>query len=199
MAARYLTEVFTPDVLGAQESAYRRRANLPSDLPEDELGPEEADFIARRDSFYLATLSSNGWPYVQHRGGPPGFLRVLGPRALGFADLKGNRQLVSTGNLAGSDRVSLFLMDYPAQERLKILGHAKVLDAREHPELADQLGPAPELRSRIERFFLIDVVGFDWNCPAYITPRFTAAEVESYAKPLKERIAKLERELAKKT
>lgn len=198
MAARYLTEVFTPDVLGAQESAYHRRAKLPSGLPEDELGPEETAFIARRDSFYLATQSSNGWPYVQHRGGPPGFLHVLGPRALGFADLKGNRQLVSTGNLAGSDRVSLFLMDYPAQERLKILGHAKVLDAREHHDLTDQLSPAPELRNRIERLFLIDVVGFDWNCPAYITPRFTAAEVEAYAQPLKERIAQLERELAAK-
>ena len=149
-----------------------------------------------RDSFYMATTNSDGWPYLQHRGGPAGFLRVLGPHQLGFADFKGTRQLLSTGNLDGNDPVALFLMDYPNRERLKILGHAKVLDAREHPTLADQLTPTPELRSKIERIFLIEVVSFDWNCPQYITPRFTEAEVETHIAPLKARIAKLEEQLS---
>jgi len=149
-----------------------------------------------RDSFYMATTNSDGWPYIQHRGGPAGFLRVLGPHQLGFADFKGNRQMLTTGNLNGYDRVALFLMDYPNRERLKILGHAQVLDAREHPALADQLTPTPELRSKIERLFLIEVVSFDWNCPQYITPRFTEAEVETHIAPLKARIAELEAQLS---
>ena len=149
-----------------------------------------------RDSFYMATTNSDGWPYLQHRGGPAGFLRVLGPHQLGFADLKGNRQMLTTGNLDGDERVALFLMDYPNRERLRILGHAKVLDAREHPALADQLTPTPEMRSKIERLFLIEVVSFDWNCPQYITPRFTEAEVETHIAPFKARIAELETQLS---
>ena len=149
-----------------------------------------------RDSFYMATTNSDGWPYIQHRGGPAGFLRVLGPHQLGFADFKGNRQMLTTGNLDGNDRVALFLMDYPNRERLRILGHAKVLDAREHPALADQLTPTPEMRSKIERLFLIEVMSFDWNCPQYITPRFTEAEVETHIAPLKARIAELETQLS---
>jgi len=119
----------------------------------------------------------------------------LGPNLLGFADFKGNRQLVSTGNLDVTDRVALFLMDYPHRTRLKLLGHARVLDARENRELADELAPE-SLRSKVERLFLIQVVSYDWNCPQYITPRFTAAEVEKYAAPLKARIKELEAQLA---
>ena len=149
-----------------------------------------------RDSFYMATTNRDGWPYLQHRGDPAGFLRVLGPHQLGFADFKGNRQMLTTGNLDGNDRVALFLMDYPNRERLRILGHAKVLDAREQPALADQLTPTPEMRSKIERLFLIEVMSFDWNCPQYITPRFTEAEVETHIAPLKARIAELETQLS---
>jgi hypothetical protein len=133
---------------------------------------------------------------MQHRGGPAGFLKVLDPQTLGFADFKGNRQLAITGNLAASDRVALFLMDYPRRERLKILGHARVLDAREHSDLAEQLTPTPELRGKVERSFLVNVVSFDWNCPQHITPRFTAAEVEAVVAPLTRRIAELEGQLA---
>ncbi len=167
-----------------------------ADAPErDAFTADEAAFIAARDSFYMATTNSDGWPYLQHRGGPAGFLKVLGPQQLGFADFEGNRQMLSTGNLAGDDRVSLFLMDYPHRERLKILGHGRVFDARENAALADQLSPTPELRSKIERLFLIDVVSFDWNCPQYITSRYTAAEVEELTAPLKARIAELEASL----
>src|SRR4029078_11541347 len=120
----------------AQERFFGRHQVVVNAPERDAFTEAEIVHIASRDSFYLATTNSDGWPYVQHRGGPPGFLKVLGPNQLGFADFKGNRQLLSTGNLDGDDRVSLFLMDYPHRERLKILGHARVLDAREHADLA---------------------------------------------------------------
>jgi predicted pyridoxine 5'-phosphate oxidase superfamily flavin-nucleotide-binding protein len=139
----------------------------------------------------MATVSETGWPYIQHRGGKIGFLRVLGPSALSFADYKGNRQLLSTGNLASSDRVALFLMDYPQRTRLKIMGHARVEDAREHPDLVAQLAD-PDVERNVERLFFIDVVSYDWNCPQHITPRYTLAEIEELVAPLKRRIAELE-------
>lgn len=195
MALKYLTTALTPSVRAAQAHYYGGARQLPTAPERDDFTAEETDFIAARDSFYLATVTEDGWPYVQHRGGPPGFLKVLGPNQLGFADFGGNRQLVSTGNLTASDRVALFLMDYPRKERLKLLGHVRVLDAREHPELADQLTPAPELRNTVERLFLIDVIAFDWNCPKYIAPRFTEAEIETTVAQLKQRIAELEAQL----
>jgi predicted pyridoxine 5'-phosphate oxidase superfamily flavin-nucleotide-binding protein len=195
MAAKFMQMVLTPAVQAAQQRYFGRHQAV-IDAPErDPLTPEEAVFIAARDSFYMATTNSDGWPYLQHRGGPAGFLKVLGPHQLGFADFKGNRQMLTAGNLDGDDRVALFLMDYPNRERLKILGHARVLAAAEHLDLADQLSPAAELRGKIERLFLIEVVSFDWNCPQYITPRYTAAEIEESIAPLKTRIAELEQQL----
>ena len=145
----------------------------------------------------MGTITEDGWPYIQHRGGPIGFLRVVNPSLLAFADYKGNRQLLSTGNVAGNDRVALFLMDYPHQERLKILGHSRVEDARTHPELVAQLAEPAE-QKLVERLFFIDVVAFDWNCPQFITPRFTAAEIETAIAPMKQRIAELEAALKAK-
>ncbi len=195
MAAKFMQLVLTPAVQAAQQRYFGRHQAV-ADAPErDAFTGEEAAFITSRDSFYMATRNSDGWPYVQHRGGPPGFLKVLGPHQLGFADFKGNRQLLSTGNLDGDDRTALFLMDYPRRERLKLLGHSRVLDAREHTELARELSPSPELHNRVERLFLIDVVSFDWNCPQYITPRYTASELEGIISPLKLRIEELERQL----
>ena len=189
--------VLTPSVLAAQEQYYGRRTSLGSALECDPITDEERAFIEARDSFYMATITESGWPYVQHRGGQPGFLRVVSPTRLAFADYKGNRQMLSTGNLAANDRVALFLMDYPRRERLKILGHARVEDARQHPELVAQLAE-PEARVIVERLFFIDVLSFDWNCPKYITPRFTAAEVAEAVAPLKQRIAELEAQLKTK-
>jgi len=186
----------TPAVQAAQDRYFGRHFVIADAPGGDALTGEELSFIATRDSFYMATTNADGWPYIQHRGGPAGFLNVLGPNLLGFADFKGNRQLLSTGNVEGDDRVALFLMDYPRRERLKILGHARVLDAREHPELADQLNPTPDLRGRIERLFLIQAVSYDWNCPQYITPRYTEAEIEQRVAPLKARIAELEAQVA---
>jgi len=195
MASRYLETYFTPEVLAAQAHYYGKALFVPSLGEIDPLGEEEQEFIVRRDSFYMATVTSNGWPYMQHRGGPKGFLKVLDAETLGFADFKGNRQMLTTGNLTASDRVSLFLMDYPRKERLKILGHARVLDAKDDKELADKLTPSPELREKVERLFLIKVVSYDWNCPQYITPRYTEEEVRGLVAKLAERIKELEDEV----
>ena len=191
MAAKFLELAFTDSVRKAQEHYYGKSQPVENTLERDALTEDEMGFIQSRDSFYMATVSETGWPYVQHRGGQPGFLRVLSPTALAFADYKGNRQLLSTGNLAVSDRVTLFLMDYPQRTRLKILGHARVEDARQHPELVAQLAEA-EVHRLVERLFLIEVVSFDWNCPKYITPRYTAAEIQELVGPLRQRIAELE-------
>ena len=183
MALKFLATTITPSVLAAQAHYYGSARKLPPAPERDLLTAEEAGFLAARDSFYMATVTEDGWPYVQHRGGPPGFVKVLGTNQLGFADFGGNRQMISTGNLAARDRASLFFMDYPRKERLKLLGHVRVLDAREHPQLADQLAPSPALRGSVERLFLIDVIAFDWNCPKYITPRFTEEEVRQRESP----------------
>lgn len=197
MAAKFMQLMLTPAVQAAQERYFGRHQTVASAPERDPFTDDEAAFIARRDSFYIATTNSDGWPYLQHRGGPAGFLKVLGPGLLGFADFKGNRQMPTTGHLDTNDRVALFLMDYPNRDRLKILGHARVLDARKHPDLAAQLNPAPGLADKIERLFLIEVVSFDWNCPQYITPRYTEAEVQQTIAPLKARIAELEAQTAR--
>jgi uncharacterized protein len=199
MASGFYQTYFTPEVLAAQAHYYGRSQEISLHADNDPLGDEEMGFIAHRDSFYMATVTSDGWPYLQHRGGPAGFLKILDAQTLGFADFRGNRQLLTTGNLAATDRVSLFLMDYPHRERLKILGHARVLDARENCDLADELTPAPELREKVERVFLINVLSFDWNCPQYITPRYTETEVDTAVAPLKRRIAELEAQLKSKS
>ncbi len=194
MAAKFIELTFTEDVQQAQARTYGRAHRPEAELAPDALTPSEAAFIRARDSFYLASVGSEGWPYLQHRGGPAGFLKVLGPHTLAFADFGGNRQLLSTGNLAGNDRVCLFLMDYVNRARLKILGHARVVPAAEEPGWIDQLVP-PDQARLVERIFFIDVVAFDWNCPKFITPRYTAAQVEAAMAPLKSRIAQLESQL----
>jgi predicted pyridoxine 5'-phosphate oxidase superfamily flavin-nucleotide-binding protein len=194
MAGQFLETYFTPQVLAAQKHYNGAESNLPSQPEKDLLTEDEISFIATRDSFYMATVTGNGWPYIQHRGGSTGFLKVTGPNRLAFADYRGNRQLISTGNLGDNDRVALFLMDYPQRARLKIMGHAQVLDAREHPDLARQIAD-PAVQKIIERIFQIEVVSFDWNCPKFITPRYTAAEVSEVIAPLQQRIADLEAQL----
>jgi predicted pyridoxine 5'-phosphate oxidase superfamily flavin-nucleotide-binding protein len=194
MADRFLQTMLTPSVLAAQERYYGRRAALGNAPERDPFTDEERVLIEARDSFYMATVTEDGWPYVQHRGGRPGFLRVVSPTLLVFADYKGNRQMLSTGNVAANNRVALFLMDYPHRERLKILGHARIEDARAHPELVAQFAE-PEARGIVERLFFIDVLSFDWNCPKYITPRYTEAEIVALVEPLKRRIVELEAQI----
>jgi predicted pyridoxine 5'-phosphate oxidase superfamily flavin-nucleotide-binding protein len=191
MADKFLELLMTPAVARAQEHYYGHSQPMPGGAERDALTDDEAQFVQSRDSFYMATVSESGWPYVQHRGGKPGFLHVVNPGTLAFADYKGNRQMLSTGNLAANDRVCLFLMDYPRRTRLKILGHARSEDARQHPELVAQFA-TPDVQRIVERVFFVDVVSFDWNCPKYITPRYTVAEIEALVEPLKQRIVELE-------
>lgn len=194
MATKYLDLMFTDAVRRAQTQYYGQAGRIAGAPDRDPLGRAEAEFIATRDSFYVGSISESGWPYVQHRGGPVGFLRVINETTLVFSDYKGNRQLLSAGNLSVNDRVALFLMDYKNRERLKILGHASIEDASAHPELTEQVTDL-DMRSNVERLVFIDVVSFDWNCPKYITPRYSADEVEELAGPLRSRIAELEAEI----
>ena len=194
MAFKFHELAFTDSVRHAQEEYYGQSRPVRHVPGPDALTDDEISFIQARDSFYMATVSETGWPYLQHRGGEAGFLRVLSPAQLAFADYKGNRQLISVGNLAVTDRVMLFLMDYPQRTRLKIMGHARLEDARKHPELVAQLAE-PEVRDQVERLFFIDVVSFDWNCNQHITPRYTVEDIKGIVSPLQQRIAELEAQL----
>ena len=198
MGDKFLELAVTDSVRAAQRHYYGGEMRTGHSPANETLSDDEIEFIMARDSFYLSSVSETGWPYIQHRGGKPGLLHVLSPAQLAFADYKGNRQLLSTGNVAVNDRVCLFLMDYPHRTRLKILGHARVEDARTHPELVAQLAE-PEARRLVERLFFIDVVSFSWNCQQHITPRFTAAEIAGAVAPLQQRIAELENQLKGKS
>lgn len=187
MDSRYLQIATTQSVAAAQEqygsAAHWQRFTARGEGDEgaaQRLGAAERAFIAGRDGFYLASVSETGWPYVQYRGGPAGFLTCLDPTLLGFADFRGNRQYITTGNVRAHDRVSLFLMDYAHRQRLKIFGHMRILDAADDPALAKKL-ILPDYPARVERLVLITVEAFDWNCPQHITPRFTLAELEGMA------------------
>lgn len=198
MAQNYVHTLFTDTARAMQEadgsrSAYARMEAGSTGEP-DRISASEAQFIAARDSFYLASVTSEGWPYVQHRGGPPGFLKLLPGNRLGFADYRGNRQHVSTSNLTEEPRVSLFLMDYPNRRRLKILGRARIIYADADPGLVASLMPEG-YKAVAERAYVIDVVGFDWNCPQHITPRFTEAEIAQAIRPLTAEISQLRAEL----
>lgn len=195
MTARFKDLVFTPEVLRQQQHG-SRKSNAghaaTSEGSADPLGPREAMFLAARDSVYLASNSAIGWPYIQHRGGPPGFIKRLDDRMIGFADYRGNRQYVSLGNVATDDRVALFAMDYPGRSRLKLLGRMRPIDLTATPSLAAALVDA-SYGAKVERGFVIAVEAFDWNCPQHITPRYTQPEVDDLLAPLRARIVELER------
>ena len=196
MGHKFAELAFTPEVKAAQERNGSRRGYARMEAGEDHhnvLGPSEVGFISARDSFYMATISETGWPYIQHRGGPAGFVRTLDDKTIGFADFRGNRQYVSVGNLQTEDRVSLFLMDYPNRARLKILGRARIVDTNDKETL--QRLSMPEYGAQVERGILISIEAFDWNCPQHITQRFTLAEIQEGTAPLRQRIAELEEAL----
>ena len=198
MTARFLQTVFTPSVKAAQTAfgsrlPYSRFDGGPTEP--DVLSEQESSFISARDSFYLATTMENGWPYLQHRGGPPGFVKVLDERTLGFADYRGNRQYVSVGNASVDDRAALFFMDYAGRARLKLLGRLRITTIDENPILTRAIISSHD-KATVERIILIDIEAFDWNCPQHITPRFSADEVLAVTDALKARIAVLEKELA---
>jgi predicted pyridoxine 5'-phosphate oxidase superfamily flavin-nucleotide-binding protein len=195
MAGTYLRTMFSQGARALQQAAGSRAAYAGMEANAgaiDILTDRETDFIAARDSFYMASVSEDGWPYVQHRGGPRGFLRWIAGNRIGFADYRGNRQYLSAANLAGEDRVSLFLMDYPNRRRLKLIGHAQVSeDAADIAALME-----PGYAAEPERAFLIDVTGYDWNCSQHITPRFTEAEIRHRTQPLLDELARLRARVA---
>jgi predicted pyridoxine 5'-phosphate oxidase superfamily flavin-nucleotide-binding protein len=205
MAHNFGKVIFTPAVKALQEKHGSRRqyARFEEVASPDRMGPNEQRYIATRDSFYLASVAANGWPYVQHRGGPVGFLKALDPTTLAFADFRGNKQYISTGNLATDNRVALILVDYPSQSRLKILGRAELIEpdtnAARFAELIDRVRD-PETFSgygaRVEAIMVIHVEALDWNCQQHITPRYTAEQVQQVIAPLHQKLEELERENA---
>ncbi len=188
---------FTPSVLAMQEqqgsaAGYARFLD-PEAERGDRIGPMEAEFISLRDGFYQATVSGSGWPYVQFRGGPVGFLKVLDDRTIGYADFRGNRQYLSAGNLTDNDRVSLILMDYPNRRRLKIWGRARLVGSKDDASLMTQLQD-PMYRALPERAVVIAVEALDWNCPQHIPQRLTLEELETQLKPVRDENARLRAE-----
>lgn len=183
MTHQYADIAFTDTVKSMQEVYGSRPQNerLQKKFgPNAQLTAQEAEFIGRRDSFYVGTVSETGWPYVQHRGGPPGFLRVLGPGRLAFADFRGNTQLVSVGNVSTEDRCSLILMDYMNRQRLKIFGRLEIVDALVVSRKALAQVELPGYKAKVERVAYIEVIAFDWNCPQHITRRYTETEIAEF-------------------
>jgi predicted pyridoxine 5'-phosphate oxidase superfamily flavin-nucleotide-binding protein len=199
MARAFAEIAFTPAVRTAQQrqgsAAMYDRMLAPEADRANLLGPDEAAFIGARDGFYQATVSETGWPYVQFRGGPAGFLKVLDEQTIAYADFRGNRQYVSAGNLAGDDRISLILMDYPNRRRLKVMGRARLVEKNDDPDLVASLH-VEGYRARPERAVVITIEGLDWNCPQHIPVRLTREELEPHLAPLRDELPRLQAENA---
>jgi predicted pyridoxine 5'-phosphate oxidase superfamily flavin-nucleotide-binding protein len=196
MTDNFTELAFTESVKAQQEkygsrAAYQRMEQ--GGKFRNQLTWQEQAYIKDRDSFYLASVGENGWPYMQFRGGPKGFLKVIGDNRLAFADFRGNGQYISTGNFNDNNKTMLFLMDYPKKQRLKVWAEAEVLDPAEHPELAEQV-VLPDYEAKVERIIVFKVHAFDWNCPQHITPRYTQEEIKDSQQALTARIAELETE-----
>jgi predicted pyridoxine 5'-phosphate oxidase superfamily flavin-nucleotide-binding protein len=187
----FLDIASTPGVKAAQDAYGSGEfwSEFKGDRAFDRFTETEVEFIAARDSFYIATVSESGWPYVQHRGGPPGFLRVLDEKTAAFADFRGNRQFISVGNLGADNRTAVILMDYPGRRRLKIYARAEARNLADDPALAEKI-VMPGYKAKPERAVVLRLAAFDWNCPQHITPRFSEAELE----PLRARLAQIETE-----
>jgi predicted pyridoxine 5'-phosphate oxidase superfamily flavin-nucleotide-binding protein len=196
MAHKFYELTFTPSVKAAQEhygsrNKYERFETGNSDFVG--LTEAEVEFISARDGFYMATAGENGQPYLQYRGGKPGFLKVLDAMTLGFADFRGNLQYISVGNLRQNDKAALFLMDYANRQRLKILARVEAKDAKDVPVLIEKL-TVPGYPARIESAMILHVEAFDWNCPQHIIPKYTAGEIQTLIAPMREHIERLEAE-----
>jgi predicted pyridoxine 5'-phosphate oxidase superfamily flavin-nucleotide-binding protein len=198
MSRAFADITFTESVKAAQSLYGSREGNRGFEMAEDPrnlLTPAEVSFIAARDSFYQATVGENGWPYVQHRGGQIGFLKVLDARTIAYADFRGNRQYISVGNINADERVSLILMDYANRRRLKIWGRASVIHTPENPELTAAVVD-PDYGVGVERIVVIHVEAIEWNCPKHITQRFTDEEIKQILAPLIEENKQLKARLA---
>ncbi len=196
MAKNYGEIAFTSAVKELQEKMGSRKnyARMERDNYVDGLTENEIEFIAERDSFYMATIGTNNYPYIQHRGGPKGFLKVLDPKRVGCLDFRGNMQYISVGNIANNNNVSLIMVDYPTRARLKIYAKASILELKDDPDLY-QLLDLDEYKFRPERMMVFEMEAYDWNCPQHITPRYTLEDVEEAFASQRDEIAKLEAEI----
>ncbi|MCB0518439.1 MAG: pyridoxamine 5'-phosphate oxidase family protein [Lewinellaceae bacterium] len=192
----YAKLAFTDAVKALQEANGSRRSydRVEKTNVTDGLGVNEIAFIEDQDHFFMASFGENGYPYIQHRGGPRGFLKVLDPNTLAFVDFGGNKQYITVGNLQTNPNVSLILVSYPHRARLKIYAKARVVELADNPELFEKIDPA-DYPHRPERMLLLEVQAFDWNCPQHITPRYTVEDIETAFAPQKQYIEKLEAEL----
>jgi len=198
MAHNFGSLVFTPTIKALQEKygsrrQYARMEGSGQARDRLRLGPMEKEFLSERDSFYIASVGSTGWPYIQHRGGPVGFLKVIDDTTLAFANFSGNKQYISTGNLATDNRVALIFVDYPRQARLKILGRAEILEGEAAAKWVEQVRNH-EYKAVVESVYVIDVEAFDWNCPQHIVPRFTREQIQQALAPAEKRLQELEQE-----
>jgi len=162
----------------------------------DGLTANEMEFIRNQDSFFMASFGAGDFPYIQHRGGPKGFLKVLDSKRIAFIDYTGNKQYISIGNLVTNNNVALIIVDYPSRARLKIYAKAEIIELKDNMELYDLLLQGDYI-FKAERMMLFNIEAFDWNCPQHITPRYTVEEIESALAPQREYFAKLESELKK--
>lgn len=202
MSKRYASIAFTHDVRAVQRNYdshdfYGRKVAAGDASPgPDPLTDDEKDYLRERDGFYLASIGETGWPYVQFRGGPAGFVRVLDDHTIGWADFRGNLQYISTGNVSGDDRIAIIALDYAHRRRLKIFGHARIVTAEDDLELLQSLSD-DRYDAVVERAVIVSVEAYDWNCPQHITPRLTAAELDAALAPIREELAALRAENAR--
>ncbi|MDN3654383.1 pyridoxamine 5'-phosphate oxidase family protein [Ferruginibacter paludis] len=196
MAKNFAAIAYSDAVKEMQEKLGSRAtyARMERDTYIDGLTDNEVDFIAQRDSFYMASIGENGFPYIQHRGGPKGFLKVLDSKRIGFIDFKGNMQYITVGNLATNNNVALIMVDYPARARLKIYAKAEIIELKNNPELYHLLDLG-DYKFRPERMMVLTIEAYDWNCPQHITPRYSAEEIEQAFAPQRKRMAQLEEEV----
>ncbi|MGZ6779978.1 MAG: pyridoxamine 5'-phosphate oxidase family protein [Mycobacterium sp.] len=202
MSKHYASIAFTDDVRAIQadrgsEAFYGRKVASGKASPgRDPLTDDEKEYLRERDGFYLASVGETGWPYVQFRGGPAGFVRVLDDHTIGWADFRGNLQYISTGNMTGNGRVAIIAVDYAHQRRLKIFGHARIVTVDQNPDLIQSLRD-DAYDAVVERAVVVDVEAYDWNCQQHITPRFTLAELDEGLEPIRNQLAALQAENAR--
>ncbi len=198
MTLNFSEIAFTDAVKEMQEKHGSRRAYERMEKLNivDGLSINEIEFIRNQDSFFMASFGASDFPYIQHRGGPKGFLKVLDPKRIAFIDFTGNKQYISIGNLVTNNNVALIMVDYPSRARLKIYAKAEIIELKDNMELYDLLLQGDYI-FKAERMMLFNIEAFDWNCPQHITPRYTVEEIESALAPQREYFAKLESELKK--
>lgn len=196
MAKNFAAIAFTDAVKAMQEKAGSRTgyARMERDTYLDGLTKSEIDFISQRDSFYMASIGENNFPYIQHRGGPKSFVKILDNKRIGFIDFRGNMQYISVGNMATNNNVALIMIDYPARARLKILARAEIVELKDDPKLLNLLN-LDDYKFKPERMMVFHLEAYDWNCPQHITPRYTVEEIEEAFAGQREHIAKLQAEI----